>query len=146
MTRIIHWFFNWKMDPMSGCDMAADICLVFTLPPRDCSTKDAYTSEITFLALLPCMESPFFEHGPIFFLSNFFSKIKLIWLGVHALCSVKLYWNNFRFSVINLQGVQTNMSAEKRLINTLLAISYQNLIKKLLSLSQPFLYPLCSYD
>ena len=31
MTRIFHWFFIWKMDPMSGCD----IRLVFTLPPRD---------------------------------------------------------------------------------------------------------------
>ena len=34
------------MDPMSDCD----IRLLFTLPPRD-STKYAYTSEITFLAL-----------------------------------------------------------------------------------------------
>ena len=33
---------------MSGCD----IRLVFTFPPKD--TKDAYTSEITFLALVPC--------------------------------------------------------------------------------------------
>ena len=31
MTSIFHWFFMWKMDPMSGCD----IRLVFTLPPRD---------------------------------------------------------------------------------------------------------------
>ena len=31
MTRIFHWVFIWKMDPMSGCD----IRLVFTLPPRD---------------------------------------------------------------------------------------------------------------
>ena len=31
MTRIVHWFFLWKMDPISGCD----ICLVFRLPPRD---------------------------------------------------------------------------------------------------------------
>ena len=30
------------------------VMLVFTLPPRvHCSTKDAYTSEITFLALQP---------------------------------------------------------------------------------------------
>ena len=37
---------------MPGCD----ILLVFALPPRDsihCSTKDVYTSEITFLALDP---------------------------------------------------------------------------------------------
>ena len=32
MTRIFHWFFIWKMDPMSGCDTPI---LVFTLPPRD---------------------------------------------------------------------------------------------------------------
>ena len=31
LTRIFHWFFMWKMDPMSGLD----IRLVFTLPPRD---------------------------------------------------------------------------------------------------------------
>ena len=40
------------MNPMSGCD----IRLVFTLPPAETvhySTKDAYTSEITFLALKP---------------------------------------------------------------------------------------------
>ena len=40
------------MNPMPGFD----IRLVFTLPPRDslhCSTKDVYTSEITFLALHP---------------------------------------------------------------------------------------------
>ena len=36
------------MDPMSGFN----IRLVFTLPPSD-STKDVYTSEITFLALNP---------------------------------------------------------------------------------------------
>ena len=39
------------MDSMSGCD----IRLVFTFPPKD-STKNAYTSEITFLALLPCFK------------------------------------------------------------------------------------------
>ena len=31
MTRIFHWFFMWKMDPMSGFDNR----VVFTLPPRD---------------------------------------------------------------------------------------------------------------
>ena len=47
----ISLIFMWKMDPMPGFG----IRLVFTLPPRDvhCSTKDAYTSEITFLALHP---------------------------------------------------------------------------------------------
>ena len=39
------------MDPMS----CFDIRLVFTLAPREvhCSTKDVYTSEMTFLALHP---------------------------------------------------------------------------------------------
>ena len=39
------------MEPVS----VFDILLLFTLPPKDsihCSTKDAYTSEITFLALV----------------------------------------------------------------------------------------------
>jgi len=38
------------MDPMSGFDIG----LLFTLPPRD--SKDAYTSEITFLALHPWLD------------------------------------------------------------------------------------------
>ena len=53
MTRIFHWFFMWKMDPMSGFD----IRLVFTLPPKDSTLQykiSVYTSEITFLALVPC--------------------------------------------------------------------------------------------
>ena len=31
MTRIFHWFFMWKIDPTSGCE----IRLVFTLQPTD---------------------------------------------------------------------------------------------------------------
>ena len=31
MAKIFHWFFMWKMDPMSGFN----ICLVCTLLPRD---------------------------------------------------------------------------------------------------------------
>ena len=43
------------MDPMSGCDMAVTsvLCLHYRPETVHCSTKDAYTSEITFLALLP---------------------------------------------------------------------------------------------
>ena len=33
MTRMFHWYFMWKMDSMSGCDIR--LTLVFTLPPRD---------------------------------------------------------------------------------------------------------------
>jgi len=35
VSRIFHWFFMRKMDPMSGFD----IRLVFTLPPRDSSLQ-----------------------------------------------------------------------------------------------------------
>jgi len=35
VTRIFHWLFMWKMDPMSG----SDIRLVFTLPPSDSTLK-----------------------------------------------------------------------------------------------------------
>ena len=43
------------MDPMSGCDTAVTsvLCLHYRPETVHCSTKDAYTSEITFLALLP---------------------------------------------------------------------------------------------
>ena len=50
MTRYFIDFFV-KMDSMSGCG----IRLLFTFRPKTvhCSTKNAYTSEITFLALVP---------------------------------------------------------------------------------------------
>ena len=44
-----------KIDSMSGCD----IRFVFTFPPKDITLqykKNVYTSEITFLALLPCVK------------------------------------------------------------------------------------------
>ena len=52
MTRIFHWFFMWKMDSMSG--FYSVLCLHYRPVTVHCSTKDAYTSEITFLALNPC--------------------------------------------------------------------------------------------
>ena len=42
-----------KMDSMSGCDTSV-LCLLFRPKTVHCSTKNAYTSEITFLALVPC--------------------------------------------------------------------------------------------
>ena len=55
MTRIVHWFFMWKMDSMSGCDTAVTsvLCLHYRPETVHCSIKDAHTSEITFFALLP---------------------------------------------------------------------------------------------
>ena len=50
MTRIFHWFFMWKMDPISG------LCLHYRPETIHCSTKDVYTSEKTFLALHPWVE------------------------------------------------------------------------------------------
>ena len=43
------------MDPMSGCHttVTSVSCLHYRLGTVHCSTKDAYNSEITFLALLP---------------------------------------------------------------------------------------------
>ena len=48
LTIIFHIIFV-KMDSMSGCD----IRLLFRPKRVHCSTKNAYTSEITFLALVP---------------------------------------------------------------------------------------------
>ena len=51
MARIFNRLIFVKMDSMSGCD----IRLVSTFPPKDSTLqyKNAYTSEITFLALVP---------------------------------------------------------------------------------------------
>ena len=49
MTRIFYWFFMWKMDPMSGCD----IPLVFTLPPRDSTLQ--YKRCVHFWNNFPCI-------------------------------------------------------------------------------------------
>ena len=51
MTRIFHWFFMWKMDPMSGFD----IRLVFTLPPRDSTLQ--YKRCVHFWNNFPCITS-----------------------------------------------------------------------------------------
>ena len=56
-----------KMDPMFGFDIR--FVLIYYSPERVyCSTKDAHTSEITFLALLPCLygslhAAPGIPHG-----------------------------------------------------------------------------------
>ena len=60
MTRIFHWFLMWKMDHMSGCVNR----LVFTLLPKDSTLqyKNAYASEITFLALVPWFQMDFLDN------------------------------------------------------------------------------------
>ena len=51
MARIFHWFFMWKMDPMSGCN----IRLVFTLPPSDSTLQ--YKRCVHFWNNFPCITS-----------------------------------------------------------------------------------------
>ena len=70
MTRIFHWFFMWKMDPMPGCDISV-LCLLFSPETVHCSTKNAYTSEITITLWL--------------LVTNFWNQInqdmKVLWLS-----------------------------------------------------------------
>ena len=51
MTRIFHWLFMWKIDPMSGFD----IRLVFTLPPSDSTLQ--YKRCVHFWNNFPCITS-----------------------------------------------------------------------------------------
>ena len=51
MTRIFHWLFMGKMDPMSGFD----IRLVFTLPPRDSTLQ--YKRCVHLWNNFPCIKS-----------------------------------------------------------------------------------------
>ena len=52
MTRIFHWFFIWKMDPMSGCDTPT---LVFTLEPKDSTLQ--YKKCVHLWNNFPCLTS-----------------------------------------------------------------------------------------
>ena len=56
MTRIFHRLFLWKWIPCLPCQAVTSVlCLHYRPETVHCSTKDAYTSEITFLALKPCI-------------------------------------------------------------------------------------------
>ena len=63
------------MDSMSGFD----IRLVCTFPPKDWSTKNAYTSEITSLALVPWMYLWWSVHNitGVFILQQFLCAVTL---------------------------------------------------------------------
>ena len=72
------------MDPMSGCDIS--LVLHYRSETVHCSTKDAYTSEITFLALQPWCS----VNRPAFHLVSDFK------------CLVKLFTLKSRFTVVFL--------------------------------------------
>ena len=94
---IIHRFFMWKWIPCQA--VTSVLCLLFRPKTVHCSTKNAYTSEITFLALVPCfIKSLLFKlikpHSPIigwnmtFPISTIFMSIqffynfsKILWTG-----------------------------------------------------------------
>ena len=60
MDRIFHLFFlSEKWIPCQ--DLTSVLCLQFTETVH-CSTKDVYTSEITFLALHPCSKLCIYTH------------------------------------------------------------------------------------
>ena len=51
MTRTFHWFFMWKWIP---CQTVTSVLnLLFRPKTVHCNTKNAYSTEITFLALVP---------------------------------------------------------------------------------------------
>ena len=61
MTRIFHLLFCGKGIPCQA--VTSILCLLFCPKAIHCSTKNAYTSEITFLALVPCLDgSAFVKH------------------------------------------------------------------------------------
>ena len=54
MTRIFHRLFLWKLNPCQA--VTSVLCLLFRPKTAHCSTKNAYTSEISFLALVPYIQ------------------------------------------------------------------------------------------
>ena len=57
MTRIFHWFLCERWIPCQA--LTSVLCLHYRPKTVHCSTKDVYTSEITFLALHPCKQQTF---------------------------------------------------------------------------------------
>jgi len=84
MTRIFHWFYMGKMDPMSGFD----IRLVFTLPPRDSTLQ--YTRCAHLWNNFPC----------IITLSNTYKHVRdrKIWEKSHITLSGKRAFYKLEFA------------------------------------------------
>ena len=74
MTRIFHRLFLWKWIPCQAVSVTSVLCLLFRSKIVQCSTKNAYTSEITFLALLPWvhLHKSRFVHAAVHLLINGF--------------------------------------------------------------------------
>ena len=58
MARIFHRLFLWKWIPCQA--LTSILCLLFRPKTVHCSTKNAYTSEITFLALHPWLDQCYY--------------------------------------------------------------------------------------
>ena len=84
MTRIFHWFFMWKMDHMSGCNIRL---YMFTLPPRDSTLQ--YKIYVHLWDNFPCiitLISCIFNYKA----NQFTRSIKMNWLceicTLHNVC------------------------------------------------------------
>ena len=82
--RNIYWFFMWKMDPMSGCD----IRLVFTLAPTDSTLQ--YKRYVHLWNNFPCIIT---------------LSLSSIWVNWLSGC---VYIHLRNFSTLYLFGTDTN--------------------------------------
>ena len=76
MTRIFHWFFMWKMDPMSGF-----VIRLFTLPHRDSTMQ--YKRCVHLWNNFPC----------IITLDQIKFSMVLLWIG-HCHLAYWVIWNH----------------------------------------------------
>ena len=138
MTRIFHWFFMWKMDHMSGCD----IRLVFTLPPRDSTLQykrcvhlwNKFPCIITLIKriikLVPCFLNPYRGHfiSVKFVISTFTPLVKIAFKTIKCILKkVVLFIESiFKHYLFHLKGRLKDVIRSP--INLILRTKHSNLL------------------
>ena len=142
MTRIFHWFYMWKMDHMSGCD----IRLVFTLPPRDSTLQykrcvhlwNNFPCIITLVKRIiksvPCFLNPYRGHfiSVKFVISTFTPLVKIAFKTIRCILKkVVLFIETkhisfFKHYLFDLKGRLKDVTRSP--INLILRTKHSNLL------------------
>ena len=92
MTRIFHWFF--LCERWIPCHALTSVLCLHDRPETvNCSTKDAYTSEITFLALHPCLAVSFMYNFLTMLCTHTFSQ----YLETNCICKQHYDFKKFAY-------------------------------------------------
>ena len=142
MTRIFHWFYMWKMDHMSGCD----IRLAFSLPPRDSTLQykrcvhlwNNFPCIITLVKRIiksvPCFLNPYRGHfiSVKFVISTFTPLVKIAFKTIRCILKKVVlfietkYISFFKHYLFHLKGRLKDVIRSP--INLILRTKHSNLL------------------